>query len=250
MKYNGNSHFAFLLLYATVTCMTLSLALHLGHTPHSFGIWSSEGWRTEYHFIATHALTDSLILTIQSELSKKGHKLSSLTHLAVTTGPGSSTGCRVAITLIKTLAQALQIPIFSVDSLTALLLPYRPFSGTYLTLYPSAKPKFHAQLWRIASTQLKPITLPFEWTLPVMNQQMAKFQAPVLAVGTWPPDTVFPPSVFPLLSAISTGMIAESIPSSSLQMLFQSTLPCDTITPSPRYAYPPTQTEPLKNRRS
>lgn len=53
-------------------------------------------------------------------LSQSGLQLSELTHLAVTTGPGSFTGLRIGVAAWKGLAYGLNLPLVSVPTLDAL----------------------------------------------------------------------------------------------------------------------------------
>ena len=61
----------------------------------------------------------SEIATVQLQelLSDTGTELKKLTHLAVNVGPGSFTGLRVGISMVKTLAYSLSIPVAKVNSL-------------------------------------------------------------------------------------------------------------------------------------
>lgn len=70
----------------------------------------------------------SEIATVQlQELLSKAHlQLSDLTHLAVNVGPGSFTGLRVGISLVKTLAYSLQIPVAKLNSLEVQAFVHAP----------------------------------------------------------------------------------------------------------------------------
>lgn len=57
---------------------------------------------------------------LQELLKNAGRDLRELTHIAVNVGPGSFTGLRVGISLAKTLAYSLSLPIVSLNSLEIL----------------------------------------------------------------------------------------------------------------------------------
>jgi tRNA threonylcarbamoyl adenosine modification protein YeaZ len=64
----------------------------------------------------------SEVATVELELllSRANIALKDLTHLAVNVGPGSFTGLRVGISLVKTLAYSLTLPVCSINTLESL----------------------------------------------------------------------------------------------------------------------------------
>jgi tRNA threonylcarbamoyladenosine biosynthesis protein TsaB len=64
--------------------------------------------------------TTQLLPNIQRAMSLVGVTVRDLTGIAVATGPGSFSGVRIGISAAKTMAYALQIPIWGVPSLDAL----------------------------------------------------------------------------------------------------------------------------------
>lgn len=64
--------------------------------------------------------SEMLIPLIEKILKDTNNSYQTIDRFAVSTGPGSFTGIRVAMTVIKTLAQALDKPIAAVDTLTVL----------------------------------------------------------------------------------------------------------------------------------
>jgi tRNA threonylcarbamoyl adenosine modification protein YeaZ len=64
--------------------------------------------------------SEKLIDVINNALEITGNSLQDIDKFAVSTGPGSFTGIRVGMTVIKTMAQALNKPIIAMDSLTIL----------------------------------------------------------------------------------------------------------------------------------
>jgi tRNA threonylcarbamoyladenosine biosynthesis protein TsaB len=67
---------------------------------------------------STHS--DVVTLSVEAALKKSQKKMADLSHLAVDIGPGSFTGLRVGINLIKTLSFSLAKPVFTVSSLELL----------------------------------------------------------------------------------------------------------------------------------
>lgn len=68
-----------------------------------------------------------LMLLIEQMFLQVGMKPSELAALAVSSGPGSYTGLRIGVSVAKGLAFALDLPLISVDTLTALAFQAIPF---------------------------------------------------------------------------------------------------------------------------
>ncbi len=74
----------------------------------------------EYFFNAGMIHSETLLPVIKNILKEVGWKLEDIDQFAVSSGPGSFTGIRVAMTTVKTLAQSLNKPAVSVDCLSIL----------------------------------------------------------------------------------------------------------------------------------
>ncbi|MDR2772478.1 MAG: tRNA (adenosine(37)-N6)-threonylcarbamoyltransferase complex dimerization subunit type 1 TsaB [Elusimicrobiota bacterium] len=88
----------------------------------AFSVAINENGSTIASFFYNKSLKSSelLIPTIENLLKTTQNTYQSIDLFAVSTGPGSFTGIRVALTVIKTLAQCLNKPIAATDSLTVL----------------------------------------------------------------------------------------------------------------------------------
>ncbi len=229
--------------------MTCVLALHLGHAPQSFGIVFPDGSKTVHEFALSHRYSDHLVATIQAHLSLATLSLKEVSHLCTTVGPGPSTACRMGLTLIKTLSQLLGLGIYTVTSLEALLLNVLSFDGTYLTVYPSIKPLYHAQLWRIASGKFKPLTHAFQWDTDAMCTQLGLFQTTVYVVGSWSDDLhnrlLDLSGCQPIVTPVCTMAMARYSTDPATQHFFRYTTEQEARHMAPLYAYPPTQVNPI-----
>lgn len=74
-----------------------------------------------------HSLT--AMPAIEDMLKKANVSASELTHIAVAEGPGSYTGVRIGLTLAKTLAWSLKIPLHPISSLKVLAANGQYFNG-------------------------------------------------------------------------------------------------------------------------
>ena len=75
---------------------------------------------TEYFYNAGKIHSDVIIGLINKILKDVSWKLEEIDKFAVSCGPGSFTGIRVAMTVVKTLAQTLNKPVVCIDTLSIL----------------------------------------------------------------------------------------------------------------------------------
>ena len=85
----------------------------------------------------THS--EKLLPLIDETLKEANLKLSDMTHLACSIGPGSFTGIRIGIATIKAFAKVLNAPIFSVSSLDILAYTNTDISSDYVISMLDAK---------------------------------------------------------------------------------------------------------------
>lgn len=67
---------------------------------------------------------EALLSVVQEMFVKNHYNLQELAYLCTTKGPGSLTGLRIAMSLIKTMGQILKLPIISIPTLYALESSY------------------------------------------------------------------------------------------------------------------------------
>ncbi len=80
----------------------------------------AQGVLVEQSWLCGREQTTQLLPNTQRAMSLVGVGVRDLTGVAVATGPGSFSGVRIGITVAKTLAYALQVPLWGVPSLDAL----------------------------------------------------------------------------------------------------------------------------------
>lgn len=68
-------------------------------------------WRYESSWEAHRELAKGLLSYIEQEMHKQGKTFADLTALGVFLGPGSFTGLRIGVSVMNTLADALNLPI-------------------------------------------------------------------------------------------------------------------------------------------
>ncbi len=76
---------------------------------------------------------------IEEVLARAGLKAGDLDVIAVSEGPGSYTGVRIGVTLAKTLAWTLQIPLVGVSSLKALAANAALYNGLICPIFDARR---------------------------------------------------------------------------------------------------------------
>jgi tRNA threonylcarbamoyladenosine biosynthesis protein TsaB len=83
--------------------------------------------------------SEVLTIHIQKLLQKAKVKPQDLTAIAVDRGPGSFTGCRMAVNVARTMAYTLNIPLFAADSLEIMAFGKRQHKGKIVTVLNAHK---------------------------------------------------------------------------------------------------------------
>ncbi|UNL85223.1 tRNA (adenosine(37)-N6)-threonylcarbamoyltransferase complex dimerization subunit type 1 TsaB [Priestia koreensis] len=119
---------------------------------------------------------------IQALLKDCGWAPSDLERIVVAQGPGSYTGVRIGVTIAKTLAWTLQIPLVGVSSLEVLAANGRYFNGYIAPLFDARRGQIYTGLYQYNEK----IETVVEDQL-VMNNDWAKYlrslEKPVLFIG-------------------------------------------------------------------
>jgi tRNA threonylcarbamoyladenosine biosynthesis protein TsaB len=113
---------------------------------------------------------------IQSLLKDCGVSPRELELIVVARGPGSYTGVRIGVTIAKTLAWALKIPIVGVSSLEVLAANGRYFSGVIAPFFDARRGQIYTGLYRYNGVQLEciesdRIVLADEWAHKLQERQ-------------------------------------------------------------------------------
>jgi tRNA threonylcarbamoyladenosine biosynthesis protein TsaB len=106
-----------------------------------------------------------------------------LTKIVVAQGPGSYTGVRIGVTIAKSLAWTLQIPLSGVSSLEVLAANGRYFNGLISPLFDARRGQIYTGLYEMEKDSLKTVIedcniLSSEWA-----NQLKELNRPVLFVG-------------------------------------------------------------------
>ncbi|WP_201717025.1 tRNA (adenosine(37)-N6)-threonylcarbamoyltransferase complex dimerization subunit type 1 TsaB [Rossellomorea arthrocnemi] len=91
---------------------------------------------------------------IEQLLKDCGIEAKELTKIVVANGPGSYTGVRIGVTLAKTLAWSLNIPLIPVSSLATLASSGRYFSGAIVPIFDARRGQVYTGLYEFQGDQL------------------------------------------------------------------------------------------------
>ena len=82
------------------------------------------GLLAQRHYNHTELKGEALMWEVKSILEKNSHTVNEIAYLCTTKGPGSLTGLRISMSLLKTMGQILKIPIVCIPTLYALERSY------------------------------------------------------------------------------------------------------------------------------
>ncbi len=124
-----------------------------------------------------------LMPAIQSLLGNCGITPSELEAIAIAKGPGSYTGVRIGVTVAKTIAWTLQIPIFGVSSLAVLAANGKYFGGFIMPLFDARRGQIYTGLYRYENNVLQTIEKDTIILAIDFVKRVKQYNKPVLLLG-------------------------------------------------------------------
>ncbi|MCP8971379.1 tRNA (adenosine(37)-N6)-threonylcarbamoyltransferase complex dimerization subunit type 1 TsaB [Ectobacillus ponti] len=125
-----------------------------------------------------------LMPAIEQLLQECGMKPKELQKIVVADGPGSYTGVRIGVTVAKTLAWSLQIPITGVSSLEALAANGLFFPGYICPLFDARRQQVYTGLYKDEAGALQSVKPDTILIITDWLQQLKELGQPVLFVGS------------------------------------------------------------------
>ena len=105
----------------------------------------------DYKFISVYDIgmkqSETIVPAIDFAISKAGLNKTDLEYLVITAGPGSFTGLRLAISALKAIEMAFNIPLYGISSLDAYSYAYKNFSIPVLSAIDANKNKYYAAIY-------------------------------------------------------------------------------------------------------
>jgi tRNA threonylcarbamoyladenosine biosynthesis protein TsaB len=154
------------------------LGIDTSQTPLSVAVVKDDQVLAEYKssIKITHSI--GTMPAIEELLKKVDIQPSELDAIAVANGPGSYTGVRIGVTIAKTLAWTLNIPIFSVSSLQLLAANAPYFPGVVCTIMDARRGNVFAGIYVDGETVQEA-----HMSLPELLETVGEMGQPVLFVG-------------------------------------------------------------------
>lgn len=91
--------------------------------------------------------SQKLLPSIDYILEQIDLKSSDLEYTALTSGPGTFTGLRLAFSALKAIELAHNVPVYGIPSLDAYAFPYSCFDGTVVSVIDAKKDQFFAAIY-------------------------------------------------------------------------------------------------------
>lgn len=120
---------------------------------------------------------------IESLLKEVEKRPSDVKKIVVAIGPGSYTGVRIGVTIAKTMAWSLQVPVVPVSSLKALAANGHYFAGTICPLFDARRGQVYTGLYQYDGRKLVTIEEDQNVLMKDWLQKLKKEKLPVLFLG-------------------------------------------------------------------
>ncbi|RGR84954.1 tRNA (adenosine(37)-N6)-threonylcarbamoyltransferase complex dimerization subunit type 1 TsaB [Heyndrickxia coagulans] len=120
---------------------------------------------------------------VQEVMVACGIKPAELDKIVVAKGPGSYTGIRIGVTIAKTMAWSLQIPLAGVSSLKLLAASGRYFDGYISPLFDARRGRIYTGLYRYENGILQTAVEDCNISSAEWGIRLSALGAPVLLIG-------------------------------------------------------------------
>lgn len=114
----------------------------------------------------------------QLELSPKD-----LDYLALTSGPGTFTGLRLAFSALKAISLAFNLPIYGVPTLDAFAHPYSAFEGLVVSVIDAKKDQFFAAIYEKGSRVIEAADTNVETVANALSDKTKESNKKILLCG-------------------------------------------------------------------
>jgi len=161
-----------------------SLGINMAIQPYGFSVVDVGSVCIAHTFQSDYARSESMSTHITSAMATVSLSLNQLTSIGVVVGPGQYTGIRMGVTMAKTMAMGLSIPLVGMTSFEALLYPYLVHSGVYLVCLPARKDEYNVQLFSIKNQLLTSLTDHFSLSTSQLDVCLNTFNFPIYVVST------------------------------------------------------------------
>lgn len=152
------------------------LAIDTSNYP--LGVAVTDGDKVVAEYITNLKRNHSLRImpAIETAMKEAEMQPSDLTKIVVAEGPGSYTGVRIGVTIAKTMAWTLGIPLSGVSSLEVLAMAGRYFAGTIAPIFDARRGQVYTGLYRfengnITAVESDRLVMMDEWASMLATRQ-------------------------------------------------------------------------------
>ncbi|WP_018395464.1 tRNA (adenosine(37)-N6)-threonylcarbamoyltransferase complex dimerization subunit type 1 TsaB [Bacillus sp. 37MA] len=146
---------------------------------------------------------------IEALMSEVDMKPVDLNKIVVANGPGSYTGVRIGVTIAKTLAWTLHIPITAVSGLASLAASAPLIEGLVCPMFDARRGQVFTGLYRLSNGLVKSVKE--DQNVPVVDwcQELLKIGEPVLFVGQ---ESIIHEQVIAEIMGSAAAFAGKSVP--------------------------------------
>ena len=163
---------------------TTTLTFNLAYEPFGFGIYRGSEIITESYQKSSRKFSENLVDRLKTECKLNNINYDNLSAVGLINGPGSYTGLRISVSVAKTNAYTLKIPISSCTALQAIALQATLVNQTYISVIPSKKGFLYVQLFnRERSGSLVDVSESLYLSISEFFNLIAKFKVPINLIG-------------------------------------------------------------------
>ncbi|MBR1722263.1 MAG: tRNA (adenosine(37)-N6)-threonylcarbamoyltransferase complex dimerization subunit type 1 TsaB [Treponema sp.] len=166
--------------------------------------------------------SQKLLPAIDYVLSQVELKASDLDYTALTSGPGTFTGLRLAFSALKAIELAHKVPIYGIPSLDAYAFPFKSFDGQVVSIIDAKKDQFFAAVYENGKT----ISEAEDTSAEVIAKKLAKDKKILLA---GPDASIFKEELLKIDSSLNLLLYeSQPNPSESLYSIAEDMIEQDT----------------------
>lgn len=133
------------------------------------------------HNLQTHS--QNIIPMIQQVMDDAGITPQDLDGIAVTGGPGSFTGLRIGMSVAKTMALVLDIPVIAVSTLEVLAWNIYRTAGLICPVLDAKKTEVYTCIYKSGEHGLEELIKPAALSIDALVEEISRFEGPVTFLG-------------------------------------------------------------------
>ena len=163
--------------------MSIGLHVHIATNPVCLAITSGKDLIFAQTLVADYGFGEQVMSAIQAACSSAKTTLPQLHYLCSTHGPGGYTTTRMGVTTMKSLAQTLNLPLFSFSTLAAMVWHFSTTEGVYLAILETRSPTYRVGLFRAQNGEVSPLSEEVLLDHNSIIRLLSRFESPLTIIG-------------------------------------------------------------------